>query len=104
MADGAMRWPLPRAQFGPLTGNSEFLRRMFASVCRRMRTHNEHVETPVRIVKPTVGAPSAAHGGRAAHAASVPVYGCIRLKQSVLASMVNVTPSQAECPLAPLAA
>ena len=73
-------WLLPRAQFGPLTGNSEFLRRMFASVCRRMRTHTEHVET---LCLHQLGPRLARHLLRMVdeqpHAASVPgVYGCIR--------------------------
>ena len=92
VADGATRaWLLPRAQFGPFDGQFRTMRRMFASVCRRMRTHTEHVETPVCI--------SWAHGWRAICCAwwtssrmrpACPVYGCIR-PQSVLASMVNVS-------------
>jgi CRP-like cAMP-binding protein len=93
VADGATRvWLLPRAQFGPLTGNPEFLRRMFASVCRRMRTHTEHVET---LCLHQLGPRLARHLLRMVdeqpHAASVPGVWLHPPKQSVLASMVNVS-------------
>lgn len=93
MADGPTRvWLLSRSQFGPLSANAEFLRRMFASVCRRMRAHTEHVET---LCLHQLAPRLARHllrmideQPRPANAQGVWLH---PPKQSVLASMVNVS-------------
>ncbi len=94
MADEAARvWLLSSAQFGPLLADAEFLKRMFASVCRRMHAHTEHVET---LCLHQLAPRLARHLLRMVSEQPRPVAGAQGVwlhppKQSVLASMINVS-------------
>lgn len=93
VADGPTRvWVVSRTQFGPLISHPAVLQRMFASVCRRLHAHTEHVET---LCLHQLAPRLARHLLRMADAqprlANVPGVWLHSPKQSVLASMVNVS-------------
>lgn len=93
MADGDTRvWLLPRAQFPPLHHHAEFLQRMFASLCQRMRAHTEHVETLcLHQLAPRLARHLLRMVREQPRAASSQGVWLHPPKQSVLASMVNVS-------------
>jgi hypothetical protein len=76
-----------------LLANAEFLKRMFASVCRRMHAHTEHVET---LCLHQLAPRLARHLLRMVSEQPRPATGAQGVwlhppKQSVLASMINVS-------------